>query len=150
MRGHSLQLSSAMAGVTVIVTALGGCGRRAVTPVPVKGRVTLNGTDWPRPGRLYFTSQPGGDRPTRPGFASFEADGSFAATTIHPGDGLLPGRYRVHVECWEVPPSMANPIGKSHVPPKYQNGATSGLELVVAASEMARQVNFDVSKEVAP
>jgi hypothetical protein len=121
-----------------------GCNRRAVEPIPVRGRVTFNGGDWPKPGRLYFTSQPNPEMPARPGFASFGIDGQFEATTIHPDDGLLPGKYRVHVECWDVPPSMANPVGQSRVPPKFQNAATSGLELVVKSDETSHEANFDV------
>ena len=33
-------------------------------------------------------------------------DGVYAATTYEPADGLLPGKYKVAIECYETPPNM--------------------------------------------
>jgi hypothetical protein len=139
--------SHAVVVLIVVATLSGGCGRHPVHPIPVHGRITLGGGNWPKPGRLYFTSQPNPNMPTRPGFALFDVEGHFKATTIHPGDGLLPGEYRVHVACWDVPPTMENPAGKSCVPANYRSAATSSLELVVKSDESMHEANFDVPKE---
>lgn len=109
-----------------------GCGG-GVTTVPVSGRVTLDGGDWPRRGILYFAcKEPAEGYPRRTGIADFEPDGRFTVTSFNKGDGLVPGEYVVNIECWEVPPSMTGgPPAKSAVPKKYQNGATSGFTLSV-------------------
>ena len=80
--------------------------------------------------------------------AVFGPDGRFEVTTIHPGDGLMPGEYQVSVECWEVAPSM-NPADKprSFAPDKFQSGATSGLNVVVPADARGPiDVRFDVPR----
>ena len=111
--------------------AMVGCGNDRPQLVPVTGQVTLDGGSWPTSGALYFVPiEVAEGFPHRPGSAEFAADGHFAAKTFHSGDGLFPGRYRVRVECWITPPAMNVP-GESHIPVKYQNPATSGLEVTV-------------------
>jgi hypothetical protein len=41
----------------------------------------------------------------------------------------MPGKYIMHVESWETPPSMQGPPAKSYVPKKYQSALTSGFKL---------------------
>ena len=77
----------------------------------------------------------------------FEADGEFTVRTFEPGDGLMPGRYLVGAECWEVPPTMDGPPAKSYLPPKYQAATSSGWELVIERGSSRRSVTFDVSTQ---
>lgn len=102
--------------VLLAYAALPGCEPAASRGlVPVTGRITLDGGPWPRPGTLTFLpaeEQPpggaaGGLPPTRAGFAEFDTEGRFVAQTRRPGDGLMPGRYRVGVSCWLQPPDLA-------------------------------------------
>jgi len=125
----------------------GGCSRRP-TPVPVQGRITYGGSDWPRGGRLYFVAEPTAGALTKPGLADFDIDGHFVVTTFQPGDGLLPGEYRVNVECWEVPPSMDSvQRPKSYLPEQFRSGATSGFKILVAADARGPiELNLDVPK----
>jgi len=100
--------------------------------VPVRGKVTLEGGEWPKPGVVNFTpiqSAPG--LPRKPGAGHFDTDGAFTAST---GDypGLIPGDYRVTVTCWEVEPGDNDP-GRSFTPEKFTLPAESGLELKVPA-----------------
>jgi len=123
-----------------------GCGD-AMRPVPVSGRVTLDGGAWPRRGMLFFTPiEPAEGYPRRPATADFAEDGAFRATSFEKFDGLLPGSYSVNIECWEVPPSMGpGPPAVSAVPEKYQKGATSGFRVDVPVD--ARRIGdvvFDV------
>ena len=36
---------------------------------------------------------------------AFGTDGQFKAKTFEPGDGLMPGKYSISIECWDVPPN---------------------------------------------
>ncbi len=110
-----------------------GCDTGPPKTIPVTGRVTLEGGDWPRQGMIYFAPvEPAAGYSRRPGQADFDASGQFQAYTFEKGDGLIPGKYRMSIECWEVPPSMSPPSpGKSAVPPQYQSAASSGLTVDV-------------------
>ena len=89
-------------GCLLLIVLCAGCGERGLQPIAVHGQITYGGGEWPKPGCLYFTSQPAAGVITRPGMAVFGPDGRFQVTTFRPDDGLLPGEYQVSVECWEV------------------------------------------------
>ena len=136
--------------VSLVVLATGcgmlaGCGGGSDLPlVPVEGVVTFNGGAPPKEGRVYF-SQLGGTGikglPVRPGRATFGTDGRFVATTFQPGDGLLPGKYSVRVECVDGDPT--NPQTPwdtiSFVPSSYQPP-----ELVVETDKGSVEISYDV------
>lgn len=133
-------------GLLLLLSACLGCSD-GITTIPVSGRITLDGGEWPRQGILYFAcKQPAEGFPRRTGVADFGPDGSFTVTSFDKGDGLVPGEYVVNIECWEVPPSMgAGPPAKSAVPKKYQTGATSGFTLTVpVGAGRMDDVKFDV------
>ena len=124
-----------------------GCGGGGPELVSVRGKVTLGGGSWPRPGSLYFTSvatAKGG--PQRPALGRFGADGGFTVTTLTEGDGLVPGTYRVAVQCCE--PAVGGPgEGLSHVPLKYSSPATSGLEITIKPGTRGPvNLEFDIPK----
>lgn len=120
-----------ISGLTVCCLALSGCGSDAPEMVPVEGRVTLDGGPWPQPGMVFFTPlQPADGLPRRPGLGRFDTDGEFTVTTRTPGDGLIPGTYRIAVECWEIEPTDTRP-GKSYTAERYTDPASSGLELKI-------------------
>lgn len=110
-----------------------GCGPNRPQAVPVSGQITLSGGSWPTPGKLtFFPLEPADGFPRALGVAEFAADGRFIAQSHRPGDGLMPGRYQVAVECWEVPPTDIKPAGKnSYVADKFRDPKTSGVELDV-------------------
>ena len=125
-----------------------GCGSNYPQTVPVSGRVTMDGGAMPGPGRLYFTpAEPAQGFPRHPGTASFESDGHFTVTTFESADGLMPGRYLVAVECWEVAPAMGGQAPKSYLSPKYQAAKSSGWEVVIEPGSSRRFVEFDVSTQ---
>jgi hypothetical protein len=83
-----------------------------------------------------------------PGLGRFDTDGSLTVTTFGNGDGLLPGKYGIAVECWETPPQMDQTVTpKSHVPGRYVNAATSGLTVVVEPGQKVVKLNLDVPKK---
>jgi len=99
--------------------------------VPVRGKVTLEGGAWPKAGVVSFVPlEPAPGFPSRPGTGHFDTDGSFTVTTRDPGDGLIPGKYRVAVTCWEEEPGDNRP-GKSYLADAFTSPARSGLEFQV-------------------
>lgn len=122
---------AALVVLCLVVPGLTGCGPSdARGLVPVSGRITLNGGGWPKPGNLTFlpVSEPAlndssaGPIPTRVGFAEFDREGAFVAQSRRPGDGLMPGRYRVGVSCWDEEPDMASE-GKGPIAPEVVRDA---------------------------
>jgi hypothetical protein len=96
-----------------------GCGSGRPATTRVSGKVTLGGGAWPKAGTLYFNPlevPEGGIK--RPAMGVFDVNGIYSASSWDKGDGLLPGKYNVSVECWLSPPSMGGPPAKSCVPAK--------------------------------
>jgi hypothetical protein len=82
-----------------------GCGGPD-TPVPVSGKVTLDGQ--PVAGAaIQFV--PDGNGARRPASAGTESDGSYRITTHNPGDGALPGEYKVVITWEPEPPPQFRP-----------------------------------------
>ncbi len=122
-----------------------GCGVDRPETVPVRGRITLDGGQWPADGGIYFTAIESAEGfPRRPARADFDRSGRFEATTWHSGDGLMPGRYKVHVECWKTPPEIDKPLPENYVPPKYRSPTTSDLELTVSADSRGESPSWDI------
>jgi hypothetical protein len=124
---------------------LAGCGPKHPATVRVRGTVTYGGGPWPKPGTLIFTSvQAAEGFPSRPGTAQFDTQGRFVVKTWENVEGLMPGQYRVKVECWKVPPTMGGPAAVSYVPPQFRSAATSGIELTITPGDSTKVFNFDV------
>ncbi|MCC6508226.1 MAG: hypothetical protein IT423_03910 [Pirellulaceae bacterium] len=123
-----------------------GCGNGMPQTVRVTGTVTFDGQKPPGPGIVYFLPQePAGDLPLRPATGDFDAEGRYAAMTFEPGDGMIPGKYKVYIECWEQAPNMEGKPVKSFVPKKYQNAETSGIEINLTTDSASREENFNVT-----
>jgi hypothetical protein len=122
-----------------------GCGSGLPQTIPVSGRVTFDGQPPPAAGIVYFLPiEPAKGFPSRPGDAAFAPDGQFKAKTFEPGDGLMPGKYLMTIECWASPPNMeGNPV-KSHVPKKYQSPQASGFALDIAPDMDAQEITLNV------
>lgn len=128
---------------------LTGCGRSGPELVPVDGTITFGGGPWPKAGVLIFAvDSPAIGMPSRPAMGLFDTDGRLAVTTFTKGDGLIPGKYKMGVECWEVRPDMMSPTPpKSYVPQRYGSPQTSGLTVVVEPGQKVVTLNLDVPKE---
>jgi hypothetical protein len=72
-----------------------GCSRGG--PVKVNGTITLDGKPLPGATVTFLPSREGG----RSASGLTEADGSFNLTTFKPGDGALPGEYKITVQVSE-------------------------------------------------
>lgn len=125
-----------------------GCGNQLPKTVPVSGRLLFDGQPPPARGTIYFLPQAAAEGfPMRPGMADFDESGKFVATTFKPGDGLMPGKYAMHVECWQTPPNMEGKPAKSFVPKKYQSAVTSGLTLEVTADMKPQDIVIHIATQ---
>jgi hypothetical protein len=124
---------------------LTGCGSDLPKTIKVTGKVTFNGQQPPGPGIVYFLPQSAAEGfPLRPGTADFDATGAYTTTTFEPGDGLMPGSYKIYIECWETAPNMEGKPTKSFVPKKFQSAETSGFALEVTTKDRGLEKDFDV------
>jgi hypothetical protein len=131
----------------VLLLAL-GCSRSGPEVVPVKGTITYGGGPWPKPGVANFTVEtPAPGLPNRPAMGLFDTDGTLTVTTYKKGDGLIPGKYKIGVECWEVRPEMGGPPPKSYVPERYGSSATSGFTVTIEPGQKVVTLNLDVPKK---
>jgi hypothetical protein len=132
----------------IAVVALSGCSGNGIRTVPVRGKITYAGGEWPKAGAIYFTPIESAGQIMRPGLARFGKDGVFSVRTFVDGDGLIPGRYLIKVECWETPPTLTPgaPEAKSYVPLAIQTGTAEGWKLDVPREEDLVELTLDVPK----
>ena len=106
--------------VTVVVaTCSAGCGPERPKTIPVRGTISFDGAPPPAPGAIYFAPiEVAEGYARRPGRARFDTDGLYRATSFEDGDGLVPGKYLVRVECWQTVPGPQGP-GVSYVDPQF-------------------------------
>src|SRR5262245_7129088 len=127
------------------VLLLTSCGSGLPQTIPVSGRVTFNGQPPPAAGIVQFVAVEAAEGfALRPGSGAFGTDGRYRAPTFEPGDGLMPGKYTLSVECWDVPPNLTGNPSKSHVPKKYQTPKTSGLTLEITPNMRSQVLDLDL------
>jgi hypothetical protein len=95
----------------VILTACVGCNDKNLpTTVPVAGTVSFDGGECPAQGMVRFVPLEVADgHPRRPGRAKFDRDGRFEVSSFPDRAGLVPGKYRVLLECWKIAPVDGRP-----------------------------------------
>ncbi len=106
--------------------------------VHVAGKITRDGGSWPTHGVVYFACEevaPGFDM--QMGQAEISSDGSYSVD-------LVPGKYVLNLEIWEVPPGEDPTAAKSYVPADYQSGVKSGFTLEVPVGSGRLKKDFDV------
>jgi hypothetical protein len=112
----------------------------------VSGVVTVDGRDPPGMGKIMFTpTQPAAGFPRRPGIARFDVDGAYQVQSWDPGDGLVPGLYKVSVECWETPPNLEGKTVKSYIAKQHLSPSTSGLELTIEPDAGSVEYNIELT-----
>jgi hypothetical protein len=87
-----LSKCNTLALLLVFMLAAGGCSSKD-KPVIVEGVVTLDGQRLPGATVTFVPDREG----RRPASGRTDDDGTFELTTFHPGDGALPGTYKVTV-----------------------------------------------------
>jgi hypothetical protein len=101
---------------------LAGCGRNLPDLVAVSGQVRFAGGPPPAAGVVHFQPLESGGQATRPAMGRFDIDGRFQVESFSGAKGLIPGRYRVRIECLSRQPApIPGDYEKaSYVPADYQ------------------------------
>ena len=103
--------------IVVSLLLVAGCSRDLPDMVEVRGTVTFDGGPCPAEGRIFFgpiKAAPGFS--LRPAAAVFGTDGVYQVESFRNAAGLVPGRYEISIQCWEVEPDEDGKPGKSYVP----------------------------------
>ena len=118
-----------------------GCSKGSGIPtVPVKGKITFAGGKPPAPVSITFAPvETENNLPKLAGIAVVAEDGTYYVKTEQAGNGLVPGRYSVNIDCWKQVPTMQGP-GVSHVPVGFH----PAQELVVKTGGAAIEYLIDV------
>src|SRR5262245_50583435 len=96
-------------GASVALCALIGCGNSGV--YPVKGKVTFEGKPMAGGGSIMFL--PLGKQAGKQAGGTIDPDGTYTLTTNSPGDGSLPGEFRVVVVQVTEKEAERTPDGKA-------------------------------------
>lgn len=107
-----------------MILLLAGCGEAGPELHALSGKVTYKGQPVPQ-ARLVFHPQFTG--PNWMPVATTDTAGAFAASTKVPGDGMIPGRYKVTV-VWH-PQATDDDDGPNHLPTKYASQTSTPLEV---------------------
>lgn len=128
---------AALAIVAMVVVVAGGCSRVRRPPLPqtfpVTGIVSFAGK--PLPSATVMFNPVAGDG--HGSIALTDATGRYRLTTFTPGDGVVPGDYRVAITKIELggtasdSPAAVAPDPKNVLPAKYADHSTSGLTATV-------------------
>ena len=114
-----------------------GCSGRGLPGlVPVQGTVFFDGVPLEE---AHVTFRPlEGAEGARAAIAKTDGNGKFTLMTLHPGDGISPGKYIVTVSKMEVDQEAAQRVQEHEaqpvvhlIPAKYASPGTSGLELTI-------------------
>jgi hypothetical protein len=113
-----------LAAIALLALPFAGCGESGPELHSVSGKVTYKGQPVPQ-ARLVFHPQFTG--PNWMPVATTDIAGAFAASTKVPGDGMIPGRYKVTV-VWH-PQATDDGDGPNHLPAKYASQTSTPLEV---------------------
>lgn len=116
------------------------CGPAGIPRVPVKGKITYGGGDWPKPPIFDFAPlQAAPGLPATPGTAAVEPNGEFKVD-------LVPGTYVVNITCWEIEPAPDDPSrAKSYVPKRFEE-ADAKPKVEVPVGSKGVDFTFDIPK----
>ena len=96
----------------VLLLLVAGCSRELPDMVAVRGTVTFDGGPCPAAGKIFFgplETAPG--YPVRPAVAVFDTDGVYEVESFRNAAGMVPGRYEVTIQCWQVEPDEEGQSG---------------------------------------
>jgi hypothetical protein len=161
MSMHSLHgRSAALLAGACLIAILGCADDTGISKrFPVSGTVNFKGQPLEK-GRIDFI--PVDSAKCRPATGEIQ-DGYYTLTTLSPGDGAIPGQYKVTVTAKNVDTSKvlatvqqkggggrqheiakAQSLAKSVIPAKYSLDTTSGLTATVA--EQSNKIPFELTE----
>jgi hypothetical protein len=111
-------------GIILALAAMaGGCGDGHPKRVRVAGTLTIDGKPIPNAELRLIPTQ------GRPALATTDPSGGFKLGTFKPGDGAVPGTYKVTVVAYE----RKNSAIRWLVPKKYEQAKTSATTVTIDA-----------------
>ena len=120
----------------MVMPLAAGCGSGSVSPVPVTGKVSLNGKPVDGAVVTFLTGESGG----RSASGRTNADGTFKLTTNRTDDGAPPGEYAITIT--KVEAKSGGPAGVDISKGDY--GAAYGQMMGAAASGNMSKVLKDL------
>ncbi len=109
----------------LVSTSVAGCGGRGPVTKKVQGTITFSGGPPPATGKITLApvevTEP---FPRRPARGEFDEKGNFTLTTFDAGDGIIPGRYSVNIQCWREKPTLETRLSANYVPPTFEHEVT--------------------------
>ena len=142
LRRRCIPLCSFKAGLFLAILLLCGCGGGGPRMGKVTGKVTYDDGSVPQGGIAVIRFEVAPDSTTEKRKAAdsdIKEDGSYAITTMKPGDGAYYGKYKV---VFTVLNSYRD--GKSLIDPKYTRADTTPYECVV--DSWSKEVDFTIGK----
>lgn len=130
--------------VWILILAVSGCGGGAGPGLSlVSGLVTFEGKPV-GPGTVAFLPV---DPKGNPASGTIEKNGRFKMSVYNPGDGVIPGEYKVAVTVVKEPAhadDKGNLIPPTYLSPdRYMNPETSGFKVTVEKSK-SQDLKFDL------
>jgi hypothetical protein len=142
--------------IAVLVLAVAGCGGPKL--YPVKGRITLEGK--PMKGGGAITFMPVSDQTAKLASGTIDENGNYELMTEKPGDGSMPGEFRVVInqtveEEGEGGSDESKRVEKAslvvpeadRIPQIYGDAYESPLRATVEAKDL-NEFNFDLKRRV--
>ena len=113
--------SRAMRLAVFALICFAGCGKSNSLTKQVRGQLSFEGAAPPAEGQVTFAPiESAPNFPTRPASGDFDKTGAFTLTTFAPGDGVIPGKYRVNINCWREPPTLKTKLSANYVPADFK------------------------------
>lgn len=133
---------AALAGA--LLCALAGCGGGGPTPVPVAGKVTLNGKPLTVARLQFVPDRAKGNTAGAEARGRVDATGAFALETAGQ-PGAIPGWYKVAVFAFEEVPEGGGPKPPVWLAPmRYADPEGSGLRVEVTADPKPDQYHIQL------
>lgn len=108
-----------------ILVCVAGCGKDNSLTKQVRGQVTFQGAAPPAEGQITFAPIDAAPTyPRRPASGDFDKTGAFNLTTFTKDDGVIPGKYRVNINCWREPPTLKTKLSANYVSADFKFEAT--------------------------
>ena len=105
----------------LVLVCVAGCGKNSSLTKQVRGQVTFQGAAPPAEGKITFAPIEGAPSyPRRPASGDFHKTGAFMLTTFTKDDGIIPGKYRVNINCWREPPTLKTKLSANYVPADFK------------------------------
>lgn len=112
----------------VAIGSFNGCGRKQDAPVPVHGKVLLDGQPLTKGGIATTTTN------GRGAMGRIQPDGTFKLTTLDEGDGARVGTHKVAIAVYEGEATgPEGDHGKLLIPQRYTSPTSSDLTIEVTA-----------------